>query len=242
VKVKLSDEWANNVTVDDLVSELNYSSERMGQNLKKSGDFDKFLDSIKAEGHLSAILAALITDHPDAGNWRGTAVDVQGHALEVAEAAQAKGAKNYRTAQEAYKKMNELLKKGEGGAASGDAAEPDWAALGELKYVMKQVDRNYKRIRGAMADESSFKKAAEDIRHAAAIVSALSEIAPAFRPTEADMVDLSAKMLAGARSAVEAAKNQDFDKASQANTVLNNACQECHKVKRFVKKGDDLAF
>lgn len=246
VKVKLSDDWAKSVTVQDLLSELNYSVGRMAQNLKKPGDFDKFLKELKADGDLAAILAALIAVHPDSGEWQAVAAGIQGQALELAEAAKAKGAKNFHTAQEAHKKIGELLKKGEsgskGGAPGGDVADPDWAALGELKSVMKQIERNSKRVHGAASDESAFKKSADDIRHDAAVLAVLTEITPAFRPNEADMVELSAKVAIQVRASLKALESHDFEKAKNADTAMNKACQECHKIKRFVKKGEDLGF
>jgi hypothetical protein len=243
--VRLSDKWGESVTVKDLTDEISESATRMGQNLKKPSDFDKFLKHINTEGHLTAVLAALVQEHSEVGNWKGTAAQIQEQGLIVAKAAEAKGGKNFKTAQEAYKKILDSLKKKDGGerttASNGDGA-PDWTALGALADVMKRVEPCYKYIRGKMSSESAFKRDSEIIRHNAAMLYIFSQISPAFRPSEGDMPKLSGAMASAAADLLDAVKASDFAKANEANTAINNACNECHKVKRFQKKGSDFDF
>lgn len=254
---KLPDNWAEFVTVKDLTDEISESATRMGQNLKKPSDFDKFLKNINTEGHLTAVLAALVVEHPDAGNWNGAAAQIQEHALTIAKAAEAKGGKNFRTAQDAHKKIADLIKKGDGGekggAANGSEGSPDWASLGALADVMKRVEPAYKYIRGKMSSESAFKKESETIRHNAAMLYIFGHIAPAFRPAEGDMPKLSGAMSSASiemlESAKQAAREEDkeklkelFAKAGEANTAINASCNDCHKAKRFTKKGSDFDF
>ena len=87
---KLPENWGEYVSLKDLTDELAESATRTGQNLKKPADFDKFLKNINTEGHLTAVLAALIQEHPDAGNWKGVASTIQPEALAIAKAAEAK--------------------------------------------------------------------------------------------------------------------------------------------------------
>src|SRR5262245_15757142 len=108
---KLPDKWADLVTVKDLADEINESAGRMGQNLKKQSDFDKFLKYINAESHLTAVLAELVRVHPEAGSWKTNAMQLQEQALIVAKAAEAKGSKNFHSAQDAHKKIMDLAKK-----------------------------------------------------------------------------------------------------------------------------------
>lgn len=243
---KLPDNWSESVLLKDLTDELSESATRMGQNLKKPSDFDKFLKSIKAEGHLTAVLAALVQEHADAGAWGSAAGQIREHGLAVAKAAEMKGAKNFRAAQEAHKKIVDLLKKrrdgGERGSAGSSDGPPDWPTLGALGDVMKRVEPSYKYIRGKMSSESAFKKESETIRHNAAMLYIFGQISPAFRPTEADMPKLSGAMSSAAADLLDAVKAGDFAKANDANTAINNSCNECHKAKRFQKKGSDFDF
>jgi hypothetical protein len=228
------------VTVDDLKSELSASAERAAQKMKKQSDFDRFIKDIKAEGHLTAIFAELLKLHPDSGPWNALAADVQTQSLELAQAAEGKGAKNYRSAQTALRKMQDMLKKGPKEAADSDPAASsagDWTTLGELSHVMKRVDPAYKFIRGKMSKKESFEKEAEKIRHEAAILATLSDIAPAFRPDEKDFVNLSAALTAAARDELDSAQRGDFQKASAANTAINDACNKCHAVYRLDQSG-----
>jgi hypothetical protein len=243
--IKLPDNWGDRITVKDLMDEISESAGRMGQNLKKPSDFDKFLKSINSEGHLTAILGGLVQEHPQAGGHKATGAQLQEFGLAVAKAAEAKGAKNLKTAQEAHKKILELIKKAEsperGGAGKADAS-PDWASLGALGDVMKRVEPSYKYVRGKMSNEAAFKKECEAIRHSAAMLYVFGHISPAFRPTESDMPKLSDAMSTAAEQLLDAVKTADFAKASEANTAINAACNECHKVKRFQKKGSDFDF
>ncbi len=244
--VKLPDNWSSHVTVKDLTDEIGESSTRMSQNLKKASDFDKFLKNINTEGHLAAVLTALVQEHPESGKWKGIAADIQEQALIVAKAAEAKGGKNFRDAQAAHKKIADLVKKGDGGDRTGAAGasdgSPDWPSLGALGDVMKRVEPSYKYIRGKMSNEAAFKKDSETIRHNAAMLYIFGQISPAFRPAEADMPKLSGTMSSAAADLLEAVNAADFAKASEANTAINTSCNECHKIKRFVKKGSDLDF
>jgi hypothetical protein len=243
--VKLPENWGESITVKDLTDEISDSATRMGQNLKKPSDFDKFLKNINTEGHLIAVLSALLHDHPEAGSWKIAAVQIQEQGLVVAKAAEAKGGKNFKMAQDAHKKIQDSIKKKEGGertSTGNDDATPDWASLGALADVMKRVEPSYKYIRGKMSSEAAFKRDAETIRHNAAMLYIFAQISPAFRPTEADMPKLSGAMSTASQDLLEAVKTSDFAKANAANTAINNACNECHKVKRFTKKGSDLDF
>src|SRR5262245_39893581 len=243
--VKLPENWGELVTVKDLTDEISDSASRMGQNLKKPSDFDKFLKNINTEGHLIAVLSELLHDHPEAGSWRTTAVPIQEQGLIVAKAAEAKGGKNFKLAQDAYKKIQDSLKKKEGGdriSTGNDDTTPDWTSLGALADVMKRVEPSYKYIRGKMSSEAAFNRDAETIRHNAAMRYIFAHISPAFRPTEGDMPKLSSAMSTASHDLLEAVKTSDFAKANAANTAINAACNECHKVKRFTKKGSDLDF
>jgi hypothetical protein len=243
---RLPDSWSEWVMLKDLTGELSESATRMGQNLKKPSDFDKFLKSINAEGHLTAVLAALVQEHAGAGAWQSAAAEIQEQGLAVAKAAEMKGAKNFRSAQEAHKKIVDLLKKkrdaGDRGSSGSTNRSVDWAALGGLGDVMKRVEPSYKYIRGKMSSEAAFKKESETIRHNAAMLYIFGQISPAFRPNEADMPKLSGTMSSAAADLLDAVRAGDFDKASDANTAINNACNECHKAKRFQKKGSDFDF
>jgi cytochrome c556 len=238
--LKLPADWAEHLTVEDLTAEISDSATRMAQNLKKAGDFDKFLKNINAEGHLAAVLASLLVEHPQAGDWKGTAAEVREQALEVAKAAEAKGAKNYRLAQAAHKKITDLVKSGGKGGSGGSSDPTEWTALADLSHVMKRVDPAYKFIRGKVSDEASFKKNAEAIRHQAAVLAVLSDISPAYRDDDKDFAKLSASMAAAARSAAKAAKSGDFDKAKEANTAINATCNDCHKKFRLDQKTSDF--
>lgn len=244
--VKLPANWAANVTVKDLTEEINEGVTRMGQNLKKASDFDKFLKNINTEGHLIAVLAALVHEHPEAGHWKGIASQIQTDSLAIAKAAEAKGGKNFKTAQDAHKKITELLKKGDSGekagAKSGSDDPTDWASLGALADVMKRVEPHYKYVNGKVSNESAFKKESESIRHNAAMLYILGHIAPAFRPTEGDMPGLSAAMTTASVNLLEAVKTSDFAKANEATTAIKASCLKCHAVKRFEKKGSDFDF
>ena len=107
---------------------------------------------------------------------------------------------------------------------------------------MKRVEPHYKYIRGKMSSETAFKKESETIRHNAAMLYTFGHIAPGFRPTEGDMPKLSADMSAAAANLLDAVKSSDFAKANDANTAINAACNDCHKAKRFTKKGGDFDF
>lgn len=243
---KLPENWGEYVTVMDLTEEISESATRMGQNLKKPSDFDKFLKNINTEGHLTAVLAALVQEHPDAGNWKRVAATIQTEALSIAKAAEAKGGKNFRTAADAHKKIADLIKKGDAGdkagSANGSDGSPDWPSLGALADVMKRVEPHYKYIRGKMSSETAFNKESETIRHNAAMLYTFGHIAPGFRPTEGDMPKLSGEMATASLSMLDAVKTGDFAKASDANTAINTSCNECHKAKRFTKKGSDFDF
>jgi hypothetical protein len=240
---KLPQNWGDYVTDKDLTDEISESATRMGQNLKKPSDFDKFLKNINTEGHLTAVLAALVQEHPDTGNWKGVAASVQTEALSIAKAAEAKGGKNFRTAADAHKKITGLLKKGAAGDEAGTPnGSPDWASLGALADVMKRVEPHYKYIRGKMSSETAFTKESETIRHNAAMLYIYGHIAPAFRPAEGDMPKLSGAMSIAATELLDAVKASDFVKAGDANTAINTSCNECHKAKRFTKKGSDFDF
>ncbi len=243
--VQLSADWAKLVRVDDLTNELSDSAKRLEANLKKQPDFDKYIKAINSEAHLTAMLAALVAAHPDAGGWKGSAAEIEASALELAHSAETKGARTFRAAQEFQKKIAERIGQGASGAAAEPAAsaEPtDWAALGKLADAMKQVDRSYKFIRGSMSNAKAFQDKADGVRHEAAMLLTIAEIAPAFR-AEKDFAELSAGMHDAARSEIEAVDSGDFDKAKQANTAINTSCQNCHNRYRLDQgKAGDFNF
>jgi hypothetical protein len=242
---ELPDNWGATVTVKDLTDEITESAARMGQNLKKPSDYDKYLKIIKTEGHLVAVLAALVQEHPEAGGWKSTAAQIREQGLIIAKAAEAKGRENFKAAQDAHKRILDSLKKKEGGdrsKASGEDSTRDWGSLGALGDVMKRVEPSYKYIRGKMSNEAAFKRDSETIRHNAALLYIFAQISPAFRPTESDMPHLSGSMATASLALIEATKTADFAKANEANTAINNSCNECHKAKRFNKKGSDFDF
>ena len=243
---KLPENWGEYVTVKDLTDEISESATRMAQNLKKPSDFDKFLKNINTEGHLTAVLASLVHQHPEAGAWKRAAADIQEQALVVAKAAESKGGKNFRDAQAAHKKITDLIKKSDGGdkggAARNSEGTPDWTSLGALADVMKRVEPAYKYINGKVSNESAFKRESESIRHNAAMLYIYGQLSPAFRPTEGDMPKLSGAMSAAAADLLDAVRTSDFEKASRTDEALKASCLKCHEVKRFVKKGSDFDF
>ena len=137
---KLPENWSENVTVKDLTEEINESATRMGQNLKKASDFDKFLKNINTEGHLAAVLAALLHEHTDAGNWKGVAAQIQTQSLDIAKAAEVKGGKNFKTAQEAHKKIAALR-------AAGIAVAESPAEIGQT--VLQAIQSHKGRSKSA---------------------------------------------------------------------------------------------
>jgi hypothetical protein len=233
--------WADMVAVDDLVQDVNYALDGLGQNLKSQRDYDRFVKDIQSRGHLIAVLAEILRQHSDAGGWRPVAGEIQQKALEIAKAAESKGVKNYRTAQDAQKAIAGLMKAGpkSGAGDAGGGAPADWESLARLADVMKRVDAAYKRIRGANAN--SFAKDAKAIGHEAAILAVLSDLAPFYKADDKVFAEMSVAMRVAALETVEASKAGDFEAGQKSSTAINDSCNKCHQKYRLDQtKGFDF--
>lgn len=233
--------WADVVAVDDLVQDLNYALDGLGQNLKSQRDYDRFVKDIKSRGHLVAVLAEILRQHSEADGWKPVATEIQQKALEIAKAAESKGVKNYRTAQDAQKAIVGLVKAGPkaGSGDAGGAESADWESLSGLSDVMKRVDAAYKRIRGANA--STFAKDAQAIGHEAAMLAVLSDVSPFFKADDKAFAEMSVAMRMAALGTVEASKAGDFEAGQKSSTAINDACNKCHQKYRLDQtKGFDF--
>lgn len=231
--------WEELVAVDDLVADLTTTADTIAQNLKTQRDFDRFLKEIKSHGHLIAVYAAILNEHADADGWRPASGTLQSHAIEIAKAAESKGFKSYKSAQTAHKALKEAIKAGPKKGTAGDARTTDWTTIASLADVMKRVDASYKKIRGA-SNAAALAKGAKEITHDAAILAALSEVAPKYKADDKVFAELSIAMRIAAVDATNAAKDVNFDAAQAATTAINDACNKCHAKYRLDQKGFDF--
>ena len=223
--------WSEFLPAENLQSETKKIQSRVKGWLQGPGTYNGNYKEIAVDGAVIAALAGIAIEHSGEISWKKNAPLIRDLGHELSQAATGLGKENYEKSKTAFDKLDSVF----GGAIPADApkAAPkrpfnETADRGE---VMKRIDKARNHLRDNINTEAKLKAGTDDILHETMMISTLGKVVTTDGYSSADEKDyqnFAAALINGAKDASTAAKDQNFQKFSDAMNKVNKSCAECH--------------
>jgi len=206
----------------DLVKEVEVRIEALDEALATNDSYLAAKKSgIPGDASIVALVAQVLTQHPDKASYKGSAPDVRDAAVKLAKAG------SYDDAKAALAAVKEAA----GGKASGAKPEMEYKKVIGLGKIMSEVNKRHGRMRKAsrsLPDDTS--EAARDASILAVLaVAAADDTHEVKKPAEiGEWKQMSADMQVAFTELSAALKEKSADKVKAGFTKAGKTCADCH--------------
>ncbi|MEK6259547.1 MAG: hypothetical protein AABP62_13095 [Planctomycetota bacterium] len=223
--------WADIISIDVVQAETKRLLNHLNSVMQKPGDFNKDPKEIGWEGAQLAGLAGVALEHGEAANWKKNAHYVRDFGSDLSKTAVGPGKEFYEKSKVAYEKMTSVF----GGSIPADAGEVaakrPFHETADRTGLMKRIEKARDWLRLNINTEAKLKSESDAILHEAMIIATYGKIIATEGYTSADEEDYkkyAEALIGGAQEAVSAAKDQSFQKFTDALNKVNKSCGDCH--------------
>ncbi|MAG93049.1 MAG: hypothetical protein CMJ48_04800 [Planctomycetaceae bacterium] len=227
-------DWEATISMDVIVAELKDIRNLMNRVMQSVRSYNLGYMEMEVPSGMLVAMAALIERHPGEVSWKAHAGQLRDLAVVIGEKSTEKGKTVFEATRPAFEQMIDILD----GSPPADLPKADertpFGAIVETSLLMKRIDVADKFFR-ENGQEAAFKSSADQIKHEAAILAALSEMCMDSSYEYAEdpaYVDYSRVMRNGSQQIVRAVEADDFVSFEKGMVIVQKACTDCHGVFR----------
>ncbi len=223
--------WSEFLPVEDLQSETKKIQSRVKASLQGPGTYNGNYKDIAVDGAVIAALAGIAIEHGGDVSWKKNAPLIRDLGHELSQAATGLGKENFEKSKTAFDKLDSVF----GGAIPADApkAAPKrpFNETADRDGLMKRIEKARNHLRDNINTEAKLKAGTDDILHETLMIATLGKVVTTEGYGSADEQDyqnFAAALINGAKDASAAAKDQSFQKFTDAMNKVNKSCDQCH--------------
>lgn len=225
--------WQEFLPMEELQGEVKTLRNSLTKSISNQGSFNQNFKVIAIEGAEMAALAGIVQQHPESVGWKDKAQFVRDFGAQLNQSAVGLGKDNFDKSKAAFQKLTSVLD----GSIPADAGDvPDVRPFHEAasrKPLMKRIEKAKDWLKQDVNSEAKFKSLSNQILHEAGVLSALGSVVTTdgYEYTENDDYQQFAKsLIEGGKAAINATKDESYDRFKQAVDQINKSCTDCHGV------------
>ncbi len=223
--------WQVLLPMEELQGEIKTIRSNLTKSLANPGQFNQNFKSIAVDGAELAALAVIVQEHGESLSWKDKAPYVRDFGIQINQSAIGLGKENFDKTKSAFQRLSTALD----GSIPADAGDvPTVRPLNETasrKALMKRIEKAKDWLKQDVNSEAKFQSKSDQIRHEAAILSALATVitTSGYEYAENDDYQMFAKsLIEGAKTASEAVGDESYEKFKQSVDRVNKSCTDCH--------------
>ena len=223
--------WHELLTMEELQSEIKSIRNSLTKSMSNPGSYNANFKTIAIDGAEFAALAGIVQEHTEPISWKDKAQYVRDFGAQLNQSAIGLGKDNFDKTRSAFQKLTSVLD----GSIPPDAGEiPETRPFHEAasrKGLMKRIEKAKDWLKQDVNSEAKFKSMASQVRHEAAVISALATVitTAGYEYTEdVDYQQHARSLIEGAQEASSASQDEVYDRFKQAVDKVNKSCTDCH--------------
>jgi hypothetical protein len=223
--------WKDVVAASVLDVEMKKINNRFKAKLLTVATFNSSYLELPPHVTTMTALSAIAAQHPDEVRWKKNAKQIRDLSASMLTEKLQRGPKSYKQINEPYLNIGDILS----GSRPGGLAEPNeddaMVEYVDIGFLMKRLDIGKKWLLVNVGSEEALKENAEEIKHEAALMSALLTVTTTegYGYFEDDDFKAFVKtMIDGSKKVSEAVDTGSFDNYQLGFSQLSQACDKCH--------------
>lgn len=223
--------WTELMPTENLQAEVKKTQNRLKAALQSQGTYNGNYKEIVVDGAVIAALAGIAIEHGGDMNWKKNAPVIREVGYELSQAAAALGKDNYEKSKAAYEKLESIFSGSVPADAPTAAPTRPFHEIADRGGLMKRIERARNHLRDNINTEAKLKADTEGIVHETLLISGFGKIIALEGYSSADEEEyqkFAEALISGAKEATDAAKDQSFQKFTDAMNKVNKSCDQCH--------------
>lgn len=223
--------WTDVLPAENLQAEMKKVQNRLKASMQNPGTYNGNYKEIAVDGAVIAGLAGMAIEHSGDFSWKKNAPLIRDFGYDLSQAATGLGKENYEKTKVAYEKLDSVFSGSIPPNSPTPAPKRPFGETADRTGLMKRIDRARGHLRDNINTEAKLKADTEGVVHETLMISSLGKIVATEGYSSADEQDyqqFANALINGAKDATAAAKDQSFQKFTDAMNKVNKSCDQCH--------------
>ena len=223
--------WQELIPMDELQGEVKSLRNSLTKAMTNPASYNSGFKAIAIDGAEMAALAGIVQQHTDTLSWKDKSQYARDFGAQLNQSAVGLGKENFEKTRAAFQRLASVLD----GSIPADAGNvPENRPFHEAasrKALMKRIEKAKDWLKQDVNSEAKFKSMAAQIKHEAAIISALATVVTTEGyeyVTEDEYQKHARSLIDGALEASSASQDESYDRFKQAVDRVNKSCTDCH--------------
>lgn len=226
-----AESWSDVLPAENLQSEMKKVQNRLKASMQNPGTYNGNYKEIAVDGAVIAGLAGMAIEHSGDFSWKKNAPLIRDFGYDLSQASTGLGKDNYEKTKAAYEKLDSVFSGAIPPNSPTPAPKRPFGETADRTGLMKRIDRARGHLRDNINTEAKLKADTEGVVHETLMISSLGKIVATEGYSSADEQDyqqFANALINGAKDATAAAKDQSFQKFTDAMNKVNKSCDQCH--------------
>lgn len=223
-------DWAKVMPLETALEAVKVARTEVNANLQGIPKYNAGMDSIKMNSALIGMLAVIVSEHPEAANWKDKAKFIRDLCLKVQGTATEKGSGPFKATQELFEQITGILDGGKPPATESKDSVP-YVEAADRADMMKIINKSMDDLKSNIGDAKRMKDQAGEVTRQLSVLHALGVMMGDLSYDQADNPEyqgFTKNFIDGAAAGVEAVKADKFDDFQGALSKMNTSCGDCH--------------
>ena len=223
-------DWAKVMPLETALEAVKVARSEVNANLQGIPKFNTGMDSIKLNSALIGMLATIVSEHPEAANWKDKAKFIRDLCLKIQGTATEKGSGPFKATQEVFEQITGMLDGGKPPAMESKDSVP-YVEAADRSDMMKIINKSMDDLKANIGDAKRMKERAPEVTRQLSILHALGVMMGDLSYDQADNPEyqgFTKNFIDGAAAGVEAVKADKFEDFQGALSKMNTSCGDCH--------------
>ena len=223
-------DWAKVIPLEVALEAVKVARTEINANLVSTQKYNAGMETIQLNAALMGMLAVIVSEHPEAANWKDKAKYIRDLNYEILGKATEKGGGPWKATQELFEQITGMLDGGKPPEKPADDFKP-YVETADRADMMKYIDKTMNDLKANIGDPKRMKEQAEPANRQLAVMAALGAMMLDVSYEHADnpeYVGFTKAFIEGAQAGVEAVKAEKFEDFQGALNKMNTSCGDCH--------------
>lgn len=223
-------DWGKVIPIDVALEAVKVARSEMNANLTGIPKYNTGMDTIRLNAALMGMMAIIVSEHPEASNWKEKAKYIRDLNYEILGKATEKGSGPFKATQELFEQITGILDGGKPPEKPADDSKP-YVESADRSDMMKIIDKSMNDLKANIGDPKRMKEQADAVNRQLYVMEALGTMMLDSTYEYADNPEYtgySNDFINGAKAGIEAVKSDKFEEFQGALSKMNNSCSECH--------------
>ncbi len=224
--------WSAIVTSDTIENEIKRLHSDLSSQITTADTYGSKYRDAQVSFSILSVLFAVIHEYEQSVRWKNDALQAQAAFYRAGTFPSNRMREAFEFSKARIESLSDLIRGSGFPPEESASTEIDWESVADRRMLMQRLEHSlYQKLEAWVSNETEFKKQIEELAHESQVAAIIGRalIQPGMEEADDDdYVALAHAMITAAVDASAAAKNNNYQLASQAINLIGQSCTKCH--------------